>query len=181
MVHQLNLRNNALKRVCANATFQTRLILANGIIHSKLVYLINVWGGAQTYLLKALQVQQLVAAKVVCGRQSLRWSRSKTLKAIGWLSVRQLIVFYAALQAHKTVRSGNPSFLFNEFNQEYPYPTRSAFNRNIRIQSKSIQTFQYRATVAYNRVPSDVKVGTLPTVKKKLRKWVAENIPVHWT
>ena len=110
MVHQLNLRNNALKRVCANTTFQTGLILANGIIHSKLVYLINVWGWAQTYLLKALQVQQLIAAKIVCGRQSLRWSRCKSLKAIGWLSVRQLIVFYAALQAHKTVCLGNPKF-----------------------------------------------------------------------
>ena len=166
MVRQLNQRNNALKRVCINANFQTRLILANGIIHSKLVYLINVWGGAQTYLIKMLQVQQLVAARIVCGPQSLRWSRSKTLKTIGWLSVKQLIVFYAALQAHKTVVSGNPRFLFTAFSSDYPYPTRSAANKNIRVKSNSTQTFEYRAAVAYNRVPADVKKGSLPTVKK---------------
>ena len=67
MVGQLHVRNNALKRVSFNAAFKTRLMLANGIFHSKLVYLINVWGGAPIYLLKALQVQQMIAARTVCG------------------------------------------------------------------------------------------------------------------
>ena len=66
MVRQLNMRNNALKRVCAYAPFNARMMLANGIFQSKLVYLINVWGGASVYLLKALQVQQMVAARTVC-------------------------------------------------------------------------------------------------------------------
>jgi hypothetical protein len=45
--------------------FNTRLIIANGVVMSKMVYLINLWGGAQQYLLKALQVQQLTAARAV--------------------------------------------------------------------------------------------------------------------
>ena len=98
MVRQLNMRNNALKRICANAPFSARLMLANGIFQSKLVYLINVWGGAPVYLLKALQVQQMVAARTVCGFHCIRWGRTQILKTVGWLSVRQLIEFHAVLQ-----------------------------------------------------------------------------------
>ena len=71
LMHQLVSRNNALKRICACAPFKTRLMLANGAFHSKLVYLITLWGGAQGYLINALQIQQLRAARTVCGIQSL--------------------------------------------------------------------------------------------------------------
>jgi hypothetical protein len=67
LARQLTGRINGLKRVAQNATFATKLMVANGIVQSKLVYLITLWGGAQQYLLKALLVQQLTAARVVCG------------------------------------------------------------------------------------------------------------------
>ena len=37
------------------------------VLPDYLIYLITLWGGAQQYLLRALQVQQLVAARTVCG------------------------------------------------------------------------------------------------------------------
>lgn len=43
---------------------------------SKLVYLMIVWGGAQQYLLNILQVQQLDAARTVCGFFSRGWDGS---------------------------------------------------------------------------------------------------------
>ena len=70
LISQLTSRINALRRVCQNGSFKTKLKVANGIIMSKLSYLITVWGGAQEYLLDALQVQQLSAARVVCGFNS---------------------------------------------------------------------------------------------------------------
>ena len=67
MSRQLTTRINGLKKISANATFNTRLMIANGVVMSKMVYLINLLGGAQQYLLKALQVQMLTAARAVCG------------------------------------------------------------------------------------------------------------------
>ena len=66
-------------------------MVANGAVMSKLVYLITLWGGAQKYLLKGLQLQQLTAARTVCGFFSKWWSKKKLLDRVGWLSVRQLI------------------------------------------------------------------------------------------
>ena len=77
-------------------------MIANGAVMSMLVYLITVWGGAQQYLLKGLQVQQLIAARTVCGFFSRGWSKKKLLDRVGWLSIRQLIYFHMVLQAHKT-------------------------------------------------------------------------------
>ena len=66
-MNQLTSRINGLKRVSHNTSFGTRLMIADGLVLSKLTYLITLWGGAQQYLLNALQVQQLSAARVVCG------------------------------------------------------------------------------------------------------------------
>ena len=56
LINQLTSPINALRRVCQNGSFKTKLKVANGIIMSKLSYLITVWGGAQEYLLDALQL-----------------------------------------------------------------------------------------------------------------------------
>ena len=182
MVRQLTTRINGLKKISANATFNTRLMIANGVVMSKMVYLITLWGGAQQYLLKALQVQQLTAARAVCGFFSHGWSRRKLLSRVGWLSVRQLIQFHTILQAHKTIRSGQPRPLFNSISTDHPRNTRSAAQGQIRFgeQYTATTTFKYRARQWYNGVPASVKQGSQAVVKRKLKTWVKENVPLDW-
>ena len=155
-------------------------MIANGVVQSKLSYLITVWGNAQLYLLKALQTQPLIAARTVCGPLSSRWSRFKLLSTVKWLSVRQMIVYFTILQAHKTLLSGKPAVLFGLFDQDIPYQTRGASNGHIRSKRNltSTKTFAYRAMIWYNRVPEDVKWGSLTLVKCKLKKWVKSNVTI---
>ena len=180
---QLTSRINGLRKISVSADFSTRLMIANGSVQSKLVYLITLWGGATRYLLGALQAQQLNAARVVCGHQSSRWSRRELLKRVGWMSVRQLIFFHTVLQAHKTLTSGTPAPLFAALTTDQHYRTRSVSRGNIKLQEgyKSTNTFKYRAQVFYNSVPVEVKIGSLATVKGKLKKWVLQNVPHDWT
>jgi hypothetical protein len=167
LINQLTSRLNGLRRVCVNASFGTRLMVANGIVMSKLVYLITLWGGAQQYLMSALQVQQLVAARAVCGVGCWRWSRRKLLDKVGWLSVRQLVFFHTVLQAHKTITSGVPRPLHQALSSQYPYRTRSATSGMIRQGDESTATssFKYRATQCYNQVPASIRVGSLAVDK----------------
>ena len=157
-------------------------MVANGAVQSKLVYLINVWGGGQQYVMKALQVQQLSAARTVCGFHSWGWSKSRLLRRVGWMSVRQLIYFHTVLQAHKTLTSGVPRPLYAALATDYPYQTRSASNGDIRFgdTNRSTNTFKYRAMVWYNSVPGVVKKGSLVSVKKKLKQWILLNVPLDW-
>ena len=50
----------------------------------------------------------------------------------------------------------------------------------LRENSMSIKTVKYRAMVSYNSVPGEVKTGGLPTVKRKLKQWVLQNVPLDW-
>ena len=67
-------------------------MIANGIVMSRIVYLIQVYGNASDYLLGFLQVLQNKAARIVT---RLRWGTATEvlLNQIGWLSVKQLYVF----------------------------------------------------------------------------------------
>ena len=65
VLKQVTTRLNGLKKIAANADFRTKLTVATGIIQSKLQYLMPLWIGAPDYLVKALQVQQLNAARTV--------------------------------------------------------------------------------------------------------------------
>ena len=181
LVKQLSSRINGLKKVSHSASFKTRLMIANGAVLSKLVYLITLWGGAKQYLLKALQVQQLTAARTVVGYHSWRWSKARLLKRVGWMSVRQLIYFHTVLQAHKTLTTGVPRPLYSVLSAGHPYETRSATSGNIRLEEHgSRNTFKHRAMTYYNSVPARVKTGKLPTVKKKLTEWILQNVPLDW-
>ena len=182
LVKQLTGRINGLKIISHSAGCTTRLMVANGAVLSKLVYLITVWGGAQQYLLKALQVQQLNAARAVVGFHSRGWSKRRLLKRVGWMSVRQLIFFRTVLQAHKTLSTGVPRPLCAALSTSHPYRTRTATRGNIRLgeEDSSTNTFKYRAMKFYNSVPGTVKTGSLPTVKRKLKQWTLENEPLDW-
>ena len=68
LIKQLNTRLNALKMISKVANFKTRLMVANGIFSSKLIFQISLWGGAEEYLLRSLQVVQNKAARSVARR-----------------------------------------------------------------------------------------------------------------
>ena len=90
LVKQLTSRMNGLCMMTSRATLQTRLMVANGIVMSKLCYLIQLWGGCDAYLLKPLQVLQNRAARSVTG---CGWftPKRKLLKLCKWLSIKQLV------------------------------------------------------------------------------------------
>ena len=128
----------------------------------------------------ALQVQQLTAARTVCGWGCLYWSKKRLLTKVGWLSIRQLIYYQTVLQAHKTIQSGKPRPMFESISTSHPRNTRNAVKGLIRYDDhfKSQSTFKYRACQWYNAVPATARQGSLAVVKRKLKAWVGEHVPI---
>ena len=54
----LTSRVNALSKVCHVSSFKTRKIIANGIVMSPILNLIQVWGGCSNYLINCIQILQ---------------------------------------------------------------------------------------------------------------------------
>ena len=102
------------------------------------------------------------------------------------MSVRQLVFYHSVLATHKIVTSGKPRYLHRVMSTHRPLQTRQATSGEIwlgdNFDSKSdlVQdSFKYRASKGYNRIPGTLRaVKTPSTFKRKLKHWVSTNIPV---
>ena len=109
----LNNRINALKKVSNSASFKSRKMIANGIIISRLLYLIPLWSGCEGYLLNSLQIVQNKAARLVtkCGK---RTPIKSLLTQCGWLSVAQLSVYHSQVLVFKVLATKSPRYLYEK-------------------------------------------------------------------
>ena len=192
MLKTLSKRLGALKKVSKNTSFKTRKMVANGIILSKILYLIPLWSGCENYLLNSLQIVQNKAARLVtkCGK---RTPIKSLLSQCGWLSVAQLSVYHSLLLVYKVLSTKSPMYLYTKLQgvqEAKHYETRFVLNRkrNLSIvldeesQAESNiakKSFKYRATSQWNFLPVDIREEqTLKKFKVKLRLWVLHNIPI---
>ena len=187
LLHCLNQRLGAIKKVARAASFKARLTVANGIFMSKLIFMIPLWSGCQEFLTDALQVCQNKTARVVT-KKDFSTPVSQLLKECGWRSVRQEMYYHTVLQVHKTMMTRAPVYLYNKLTDDgkYPRDTRQARCSTIRL-GPSYQTklglakdsFRWRGAAWYEAIPqvirSEVKLGNF---KKKLNTWVKTNIRI---
>ena len=132
LLKQLNSRLNALKMISGIASFKVRLMIANGIFCSKLIFQISLWGGTKDYLLQALQVVQNKAARFVA-RRGKYTPVADLLRQCGWLSVRQLVFYHSVILIFKTILTTYPKYIYSKLATEFTYNTRLAQLDSLRM------------------------------------------------
>ena len=183
LLKQLTSRLNALRIISRIASFKVRLMIANGIFCSKLIFQISLWGGTEDYLLKALQIVQNKAARAVT-RRGKYTPVAELLRQCGWLSVKQLVFYHSVVLIYKTILTTYPKYIYSKLSTQFPYNTRLAQTESVRMgedfKSKlelTEKTFMNRATVSYNQLPPELRrIPTLDNFKPKLKEWVQENV-----
>ena len=175
-------RVNALSKITRISSFKTRKMLANGIVMSRLIYLIQLWGGATEYLIDFLQVIQNRAARLVT--QKGWYTPVKThLTHCGWLSIRQLVVYHRLLLVYKIRTEGKPVYFVDKFSSLFYYRTRLSSTGGIRKEKKlthseTQNSFVPASIKLWNELPPDVRQAeSLLKFKTKLKTWVLQNIP----
>ena len=174
-----------IKRLGGEASFKTRLMIANGAFISKLSYLISVWGASENYLLRSLQIVQNKVARTVT---KMPWSTttSALLAACDWLTVQQLAMYQTILLVYKVMKTGSPAYIHSMFSTEYECPTRQGLlkpSTTSKIPSTELasSSFRHRALLQYNLLPVHVRDASNENLFKSLAKiWIVENIPVDW-
>ena len=179
VLKQLTTRINGLKKLGNKADCKTKLMLANGIVMSKLCYGLGMWGNCQGYLRKALQVQQLTAARAVCGYNSFYWSTRKLLSTCGWLSVNQLYWQQVLTLSHNVMMTKNPVNIHGRMVTRHGHETRAAAGVARGFQGLLVKSsFNYSAT-EYNKLPAPLRsVKIIAVFKKQLRQWILDNIDI---
>ena len=185
LIKQLGSRLNALKIISKAASFKVRLMVANGIFCSKLIFQISLWGGTEEYLLQALQVVQNKAARFVA-RRGKYTPIAELLRQCGWLGVRQLVVYHSVIQIYKTINNTYPKYIHSKLSSQFPYNTRLAQSDSVRMGSEfrpkldlTEKSFMNRGTVNYNQLPPELRrTPELETFKKNLKDWIVENVKI---
>ena len=185
LIRQLNTRLNALKQIGSAATFKTRLMVANGIFCTKLIFQISLWGGAADYLLCSLQIIQNKAARQVTQRDKYT-PIVELLCQCGWLSVKQLVFYHSVIQLYKSKQTSFPKYISDKLNLEFPYNTRLAGSESVRMGTAfkaklalTERSFLNRSTVNFNQLPTELRqIQKIEVFKKKLKQWVIQNIKI---
>ena len=178
---QITSRINALKKISYSASFKTRKMIANGVVLSRIIYAIQLWGGTNDYLLKMLQVLQNRAARFVT-KDDIFTSQRKLLLQCGWMSVKQLATFHSLVQIYKTLSVQKPVTLHNTLSRAFSYRTRAAstgalVDNNRTTSDISKKSFLVISTKHWNDLPQAVRqAANLRTFKTKLKNWIQLNV-----
>ena len=185
LVKQLGVRLNVLGKICLVANFKTRKMVADGIFMSKLTYLIPLWGGCEDFLLRALQVVQNRAARLVA-KGGIYSSSKDLLNQCGWLSVNQLVFFHTVLLLFKVRKYQKPRGLFQMAisTENRRYGARSvqagklrANGSKIPVQVLNFNSFKWRSVRNWNLLPVQLRqMENLAKFKTALKTWVKENV-----
>ena len=157
MLKTLATRLGALKKISVNASFQTRLMVANSCFISIISYMISVWGGTEAYIIKAVQVMQNKAARCITKKSWYTSTRTLLLQC-NWLSINQLIFYHTVLQVWKVKTQKSPVYLYSKIQSSV---TRSAAEGTLRVPivvtSLASKSFMVRSAVMWNSVPEASK------------------------
>ena len=177
MQRQLTSRINALKKISFSASFKTRKMVANGVVISRIIYVIQLWGGTSDFLIKMLQVLQNKAARFVT-QKDIFTSQKQLLLQCGWMSVRQLVVYHDMVQIFKTMTEQKPVSLHKSLSKSFTHRTRAASTgglvdnyRTTRDITK--ESFLVRSTKSWNLLPPETRQAeNLQQFKFKLKAWI---------
>ena len=177
LLKQLTTRVNGLRKLSHRGDKKTKLALANGIVISKLAYGLEMWGNCQGYLRKALQVQQLTAARAVCGYRSYYWSKTKLLSSCKWLSINQMYWQQVLTMAHKIIISKKPVNVHQRMTAQHGHHTRAATGVSRGFGNNLVKSSFNHSATEYNKLPEEIKgARTMQGFKKSIRTWVEKNI-----
>ena len=157
-------------------------MIANGIVISRIIYVIQLWGGTKDYLLQMLQVLQNKAARFVT-KCDVFTSQKKLLLQCGWMSIKQLVEYHSLVLVYKTKSEQKPVFLHETLSKSFSYRTRASSTGSILLNQPSTgdiskESFVYKSTRMWNSLPPHIrKAVTLLEFKWKLKSWIMENIP----
>ena len=94
--------------------------------------------------------------------------------------------YHSLVVTHKTMLSQQPRYLHDKFGTQFPFNTRLAASRQIRIDanfdaelSLAQTSFRWRASRLYNGLPTSIRSETkVARFKFHLKQWVRDNIDI---
>ena len=160
----------ALTHLASNMPVKSRLLIANGLFISRILYLLPMWGGLTRRDAKKVQILINKCARVVLGKR--RKTRTRTLMiGCNWLYFVELVKFHSLVQLYKILKFETPKNLRNLFNVT-PDCKINLHPARLRIVSES---WKWRSARDWNDLPDHLRMSPkLSMFKKTLRRHIID-------
>ena len=125
-------------------------------------------------IVKDIQVLQNKAAQIVCHAPP-RAKRSQMFDTLGWMTVNQLVSYHTLITIFKIRNSSEPEYLARFLKDDSRTGRLIIPNIDLGLARKS---FTFRGADQWNLLPCSLRTTSkIGEFKKKLRKWIMDNIP----
>ena len=173
MLKSLRNKIGGLKFMSKFIPEKSKKLLVNGLILSKILYLLPIYGGTCKKFTTKIQVIMNDAARFVFNKNR-RTSTKDLMQAMGWMDVHDLTDFHTLLLTWRILRLNIPRYLAEKFS---------------RIEDDKIATekprlkntekgFRWRSVSLWNSmIPSLRQEKSYPRFKNQLRKWILKQRP----
>ena len=155
LLPRLRQQLGALNMLSSQLPKKSRLNLANGLLISKICYLLPVWGGAPPTLLKKIQTILNKAARFVT-RCHPRTSTLTLMKKCNWLKIRELVSYMSILAMWNIVHNKSPEQLHDPITIDENYKLNSRPPRLLNTE----QSFKHRTIADWNLLPETTRTNT---------------------
>ena len=174
LLEKLKSRLAGLAHIRYVLPYNLRKIVSEGMFNSVLGYCLPLFGGCDAGEIQDLQILQNKAAQLVT-QSPPRAIRNPMYDRLGWLTVKQLVVYYTLLAVYRVRLTGEPEYLAESLCND---------NRNGHIIVKSTKlsllknSFKFRGACNWNELPQFIRnQKNIGAFKKSLKTWIKKHVP----
>ena len=144
------------------------------MVMSKINYCSSVWSNTSEGNIDKIQLIQNYAARIISGVKKFDHI-SPTISALGWLPIKEHLLYRDTLLMFKCINGQAPSYLCDKFKQRNQIHNRNTRgNEELDIPkfrtSTGQRTFKYRGTKLWNELNKETKlINNLASFKIKLK------------
>ena len=168
LLPKLRKQLGALKLLSKELPKRSRLLLVNGLLLSKICYMIQAWGGARDNLINKVQVVLNQSARFVTGLGK-RTRTMKLMESCNWLSIKELIAYQSLISLWRIIHLNIPEQINDHIaiSDDFSLCTRPA---RLLLVKKG---FRHRTICVWNLLPEDVRMNKKISIfKKQVRLWI---------
>ena len=146
-----------LKHLGRTLPQKTRKMVAEGLILSKIRYLIPIWGGAGDTLIRKVQTLINDAARFVLNKQTRRDSTLVLMEECRWITAAEMVLYYSLLLLWKILRKQSPRPMTEKFTLDATGQVQTTRPRLVNTES----AFRWRTIGTWNRLPEEIRQDTV--------------------
>ena len=173
MLSNLRKKLGSLKFMSKHLPPKTKLILANGLIISKILYLLPIYGGAYKKYMNKIQTIMNKTVRFVKNKGK-RTKMRELMTSVGWLDIYELSKLHSLLMMWRIVRMNSPRYFENkiEIDNENKLST-----SHPRLQNTD-SGFRWRTVSLWNELSPELRAElSYPRFKKQLKTWILKSRP----